>query len=712
LEIIVAGQAGFCFGVKRALDRAHKALREVQEPLFSLGELVHNQAVCDRLAREGIRVVNGLDEIDRGRVLIRTHGEGPDVFDGAREKDLEVVDATCPYVRRVQRRARELAQDGRTVVVVGDRGHPEVTGILSWSLNRGIVVENACEAQNVPPALKLGVVTQTTQNEENVAEVLAVLRQKTSNLVFYDTVCKATRERQDAARALSRQVDIMVVVGGHHSANTRKLTEICRESGTPTYQVENAGELQKAWFRQAAKVGVTAGASTPDWIIEEVVGKMAEFTPDEEKIAGNQNEQISSEEATTPEEPVSREVEVQEATAESSESEQNDRAEFEAQMAEGMNQLKKGAIISGTVVRINDNEVMIDVGAKSEGLIPLSELSHRPVQDPHEVVQEGDTIEVQVIRVENEEGHPIVSKKRADRKSVWANLEEAYQEGREIVATVTEVVKGGLLVDIGTNGFVPASLVERGYVENLDKYLGQSLRLRIIELDRSKNKVVLSQKAILDEEYEKKRQDTWETLEEGQVLKGVVRRLTNFGAFIDIGGVDGLLHVSEIAWGRVEHPRDVLSEGQEVEVQVLGIDREKGKVSLGRKQLLSNPWDTAAANYPPGTVVEGKVLRIAPFGAFVEVEPGIEGLVHISQLAPQHVEKTEDVVQVGDVIPVKVLSVDQNAQRMSLSLKEARNNNSNRKPKKANEKPAQSTTNEGSGVTLGDLFGDLFEDEK
>ncbi|MDR7402948.1 MAG: 30S ribosomal protein S1, partial [Armatimonadota bacterium] len=292
-------------------------------------------------------------------------------------------------------------------------------------------------------------------------------------------------------------------------------------------------------------------------------------------------------------------------------------------------------------------------------------------------------------------------------------LEKLFQEKAEVRAPVVEVVKGGLLVGLGgVNGFVPASLVERGYVENLEAYLGKELTLRIIEMDRAKNKVVLSRKAILEEEYERKRAETWATLEEGQVRHGVVRRLTNFGAFVDIGGVDGLLHVSELSWGRVDHPRSVLSEGQELDVKVLGVDREQGKVSLGLKQLLPNPWHTAEEKYPPGSIVQGKVLRIAPFGAFVEVEPGVEGLVHISQLADRHVEKTEDVVSPGDVIPVKVLSVDGHAQRMSLSLRQAQGHGG--REERRQHRPAPETRPEQvedtSGVKLGDLFGDLFEE--
>ncbi|MDN5344010.1 MAG: small subunit ribosomal protein ispH, lytB [Clostridia bacterium] len=726
LEVIVADHAGFCFGVARAIKQAGAA----PKPVASLGTLVHNRQVVEQLAREGVHPVNSLDEVDSGRVLIRSHGVTPATLALAREKGLEVIDATCPYVARAQHQASKLAAAGYQVVIVGEPEHPEVKGLLGWAGPGAIVVPNKEAAATLPPHPRRAVLAQTTQPEKRLEEVADALRSKTDTLVVHNTVCQTTRQRQEAAINLATRVDVMVVVGGRDSANTRHLVELCRATGTPTYHVEGAGELCRQWFINAHRVGVTGGASTPAWIIEEVVVMLSEeekvMAPEAEKEparapegtalppAGGASEVEVQPEAednsagTVPAAtPAAREEEAT-APAESEDAEQkNEMQQMEARMPE----LRRGSIVTGTVVQVNDNEVVVDVGGKSEGIIPLNELSHRNISDPHEVVAVGDTIEVMVLKPENDEGHTVLSKRRADRRVAWERLEELLASGAELQGEVIEVVKGGLLVDVGVRGFVPASLVERGYVEDLNAYLGKTLRLRVIELDRSKNKVVLSQKAILEEEYEKQRQATWDSLEVGQVRKGIVRRLTNFGAFVDLGGVDGLLHVSEISWGRVEHPRDALAEGQEIEVKILGIDREEGKVSLGRKQLLPNPWDTASERYPVGTVVEGKILRLAPFGAFVEVEPGIEGLVHISQLADRHVEKTEDVVSVGEIIPVKVLGVDQEAQRMSLSLRQAlRDKDKNKKQHRPTEKPQES--HDESGVKLGDLFGDLFEDAK
>jgi len=683
VDVFVADYAGFCSGVARAVKKAETA----PKPVASLGPLIHNPQVVEDLAARGVRPVASLDEVEEGRILIRSHGVPPQVLEQARAKGLEIIDATCPFVRRAQELAQELASQGIEIIIVGDPEHAEVKGLVEWAKGKAKVISNPAEAGALPKSLRRAVIVQTTQPQEILQAVVTALLPKTVELRVYNTICEATRRRQEAAVRLAREVDVMVVVGGRNSANTRHLAELCRKTGTPTYHVEKAGELRSEWFKGAQKVGVTGGASTPAWIIEEVV-KMLQHLSE------------AAEEIKTPEVGEGKE----EALYLKPDGEANENIP-EAQAAEGqVFRLRRGSVISGTVVQVGDNEVLVDVGGKSEGVIPLNELSYRPFNHPAEVVSVGQEIKVMVLRPENEDGHPLLSKKRADRRMAWDRLEAAFASGEELRGEVVSVVKGGLLVDVGVRGFVPASLIELGYVEDLNSYLGKTLRLKVIEIDRAKNKLVLSQKAILEEEFERQRQATWESLEPGQIRKGIVRRLTNFGAFIDLGGVDGLLHVSEIAWGRVEHPRDVLEEGQEIEVKVLGVDRKGGRVSLGRKQLLPNPWDTASERYPVGTVVQGKVLRLAPFGAFVEVEPGIEGLVHISQLADHRVEKPEEVVSVGQVIPVKVLKVDQEAQRMSLSLRQALRD----KLKDHSSPTAEASSEEGSGIKLGELFGDLF----
>lgn len=760
MEIYVADFSGFCFGVKRALEMAESSLCNSNGALYSLGPLIHNPQTVALLEARGIHSVKDINEVDRGNLILRSHGVALDNIEAGKSKGLNIIDATCPFVKRAQELARKMYTQGLQVIVVGDVNHPEVIGLVGWTNGTAVVVENAEAAKELPDYPRIGVIAQTTQTEENFASVIQVLRKKDKDVVVYNTICHATRERQEAAQEMACNVDVMVVVGGKNSSNTQKLAKACANTGTPTYHIERAEELSPGWFKNRFKVGVTAGASTPEWIIEEVVERMKEFNEfeeanefEEEVAAETGNTEEAQEGASIPEaqedeyaieeigvsnigEPAAEEAEAAPSEpadeVEAVDSVDETSQQVEAHLAENLKNIRRGEIVTGTVVQINENEVLVDVGGKSEGIIPLGELSLSHGSNPMEDINVGDKIEVQVLRVENEDGNPVLSKKRADRRVAWESLEKALEEGTELQGKVVEVVRGGLLVNVGVRGFVPASLVERGFVADLNQYLDTELRLRVIELDRGKNKVVLSQKAILDEEYASKRQETWESLEEGQTRHGIVRRLTNFGAFVDLGGVDGLLHVSEIAWGRVDHPADILSEGQELDVYVLGVDREGGKVSLGLKQLQRNPWEVAAEKYQPGSIVEGKVLRIAPFGAFVEVEPGVEGLVHISQLADEHVEKTEDVVSIGEMVPVKILSVDPVAQRMSLSIRQTKEKEKpeDERPKERQDRPERperqerrerparkrepvgptSYTEDDAGFTLGDLIDkDIFD---
>lgn len=660
----MAAKAGFCFGVKRAIEIAMATVRNMAGPIYSLGPLIHNSQVVEYLAAKGIREIKSIEGIDVGTLIIRSHGVGPALLETARAKGLNIVDATCPFVRRAQVLARDLIEKGYQVVVVGDRDHPEVKGIVDWTRGRATVIENPAEAALIKKESKIGVVAQTTQPLENFESVLKVLSETGAEMKVCNTICNATAERQQAALDLARQADVMIVVGGANSANTRKLADICRESGTPTYHIETAGELDPVWFRGAKIAGLTAGASTPDWIIEEVKNRMSEI-----------------EEMNCQEEGMKEAMEVK--------------------------AVRHGQIVKGTVVHVGPDEVMVDIGAKSEGVIPLRELSCCEIASPQEIVKVGDEIEVYVLKAEDNEGKLILSKEKADAEKAWGRLEEALNSGEPVEGIVREVVKGGLLVDVGVRAFLPASLVERGYVEDLSKYLGQVVKARVIELNRGRKKVILSRKAVLEEEYARLRQETLDTLQEGQVVKGTVRRLTQFGAFVDIGGVDGLLHISEMSWHRINHPSEVVKVGDELEIMVLKLDRENEKISLGLKQVLPNPWDSVQEKYPVGSIVKAKVVRLAPFGAFVQLEPGVEGLVHISHLADRHVVKPDEVVSEGEEVNVKVLSVDQAEKRIRLSIREVAREKQEKEYREYNQSKAQQ--NPADVVTIGDMVGGLFE---
>lgn len=630
MEVMLAPKAGFCFGVKRALEATLDKTGERSKPVYTLGPLIHNPQVVQELADKGITAVNNVNELDAGAgtVIIRSHGVGPETLREAANKKIEIIDATCPFVKKAQQLARELYEQGYRVVVVGDKQHPEVTGIVGWTENTGVVVESPAEADNLPPTGKYGVISQTTQPEENFQGIVRVLEEKGVEVKAYNTICHATRERQDEAVKLADKVDAMVVVGGKNSANTQKLARLCQKTGTPTFHIETARELEKIDFSRVLTVGLTAGASTPDWIIEEVKRKMEELN-------------------------------------------QLEREDEKKQMEEALavRELHRGDIINGTVVQVRDDEVLVDVGGKSEGVIPLRECSCCDIRSPREMFKVGDEVKVMVIKVQDEEGKILLSKRKVDAEKAWEMLAELAEKHGNIEGTVTEVVKGGLLLDVGIQAFMPASLVERGYVDNLQQYIGQTLTARVIEVRRDARKVILSRKAVLEEVYEKQKTSTWAEIEEGQVRKGTVKRLTNFGAFVDIGGVDGLLHVSEMAWHRVGQPSEVLKEGDEIEVFVLSVDRQHEKISLSLKKVLPSPWTGITEKYPVGKVIKGKVVRLAPFGAFIELEPGVDGLAHISQLSDRRVNHPSDVLAVGQEVEAKIIEIDEVKGKISLTLK-------------------------------------------
>jgi len=700
LQVIRARSGGVCFGVRRALAAAERAAREYGE-VYSLGPLIHNPQEVARLESCGIRWAENIADVQGHQVIIRSHGVAPELFQLAESMGIAIIDATCPFVRRAQDHARELVDSGCQLVVVGDRTHPEVCGIVGWSRHQALVVENAAEAALVPAAEKIAVIAQTTQSDHNFQQVAEVLRGKTDQLLVHNTICSATRERQDEAGKLAEQVAVMLVVGGLNSANTRKLAQICTAKGARTYHIEKAEQICREWLLGVDKVGLTAGASTPEWIIEEVVQKMLEINEQEQNKVieetaaegtGEKTELLPLPEAVEENAPAAEEAapvaeavaaEETPAAAEPAAVEDTPADDLAPVMEEepsaeetmeayekGIKEVRRGERMTGTVVQVRDSEVLVDVGGKSEGVIFRSELTPAEAENIREAIKVGDVIEVLVLKRENEEGHPILSKKRVDQESMWDKMKEAFDSGETIVARVAEVVKGGLLVNSGVRGFIPASLVDLGFVEDLNVYVGRDLPMKVIECDRAHNKLVFSPKAVLEVEQAKKKTETWAALAEGQTVQGTVRRLTSFGAFVDIGGIDGLLHVSEMAWYRVDHPSNLLKEGDVLNVYILGIDREKEKVSLSLKQLLANPWTDAADRYPAGTVVQAKIVRTAPFGAFAQVEPGIEGLIHISQLALHRVAKTEDVVKPGDLVDVKILSVDPVAKRMSLSIRD------------------------------------------
>lgn len=649
MEIIVAEHAGFCFGVEKAIQAAEKAAR--REPVFSLGPLLHNKQETARLKKLGIIEKDEL--MEKGAVLIRTHGVGPQTYELLEKQGSKIIDVTCPHVKKAQKVAREAAEQGYQVFILGDHQHVEVQGIVAWTENKAIVINSLEELKKIKLKDKVALLAQTTEKETNFNELVAYLQTQPLDLKILPTICSATRIRQKAAVKLAKQVDLMIVIGGRHSSNTKKLKEVCQKYVT-TYQVEQADELQPKWFQNKFKIGVTAGASTPDWIIKEVIEQMEEYKMDvqeENMEESSKQNNVATEEAVLPQ--------TEETTPNS------------IDLGEQINiqTFRPGDLITGTIVQVASDEALIDIGGKSEGILPVTEFSNTKV-DLCDVLEVGEEITVEVVK-KDEEGNIILSRKRAHFNEIMEHLAQVKKANEIIEAPVIEIVKGGLLVDVGVKGFVPASQVELFFVKDFSEYLQKVLRLRILELEPEKGKVVLSQRIVLAEEREKQKAALLKDIEAGQTRKGVVKRLTNFGAFVDLGGLDGLLHVSELGWQRVDHPSDVVQEGQEIEVYVLSVDRDKEKISLSLKELLPDPWQEAIKKYEVNSIITGKVVRIVSFGAFVELEPGLDGLVHISKISKQRIDTVSDVLEVGQEIQAKIMSIDVERKRISLSIQDA-----------------------------------------
>lgn len=628
MEIILASNAGFCFGVRAAINKGEKLIEEGKGPIATLGPLIHNPQEVARLESLGIKSYDDIDSVQEKNVLIRTHGVAPSVYQEIEKHGHSYYDCTCPKVKRVQQLAREHAEAGYQVLVLGDCKHPEVMAIVGWTNDTAIVFISLDELKGLSlEGKKVCLVSQTTEKLERFEKAAEYLESLSlEELVVQNTICTATRDRQSDASELAAKVDLMVVIGGYNSANTCKLVSICQDVGVATKHVETAAELQDEWFEGVNKIGLTAGASTPDWIIREVIDKMEELTMEQGLEQGYGT----------------------------------------------LEPLNLYEVVTGTVVKINSDEVMVDVGGKSEGVIPIKELSFQKDPDVEEIVKVGDEIQVMVIKMENNEGHMVLSKKRADQEKAMDTLQEKYENGEVIEAKVVSDVKGGVIVDIGARGFVPASHLDTKYVDDIKSFVGNTYRFKIIEFDSNpeNRKIILSRRALLEAEEKEAREQLWDKIAEGQILKGRVQRIANFGAFVDLGGVDGLLHISEMGWGRVKQPTDVVNVGDEIEVYVLSADREKGKISLSLKKLINNPWDNAAEQFPVGAVLTGKVVRIAPFGAFVALADGVDGLVHISQISWEHIDKVEDALAIGQEVQVKVLEVDEDRKRISLSIKD------------------------------------------
>ena len=634
MRVILAKTAGFCYGVERAVSLAHETAKAHGGAM--LGSVIHNANVVAELEREGMRLIASPEEAAAGEtVLIRSHGETRQVYQQLEALGAEVVDATCPNVRRIQRLVAGAGEEGRTPLIIGEQHHPEVLGAASWSEDSVIVdgpaALEAWLAEN--PArrtMPLMAVAQTTYIRTLWEDCVKILKKQCTNVKISDTICNVTHKRQSEAAEIAAMSDVMVVVGDRKSANTKHLTEICSARCPVVYQVERVNELKGDFLNGCSVAGLTAGASTPAGIIKEVYARMSD------------------------------EIKNMEATEES----------FEEMLEKSFKTLNTGEKVTGIVTAVGPTEVQVDLGCKQAGYISINELSADPNVKPEDVVKVGDEIETYIIRVNDVEGYAMLSKKRLDAVKVWEDIEKAREEKTTLEGKVTEENKGGIVVNVkGVRVFVPASQSGQPRGAELSAMIGQTVSLRITEVNRARRRVVGSIKAVTYEARQAAQAEIWENIEVGKHYTGTVKSMTSYGVFVDIGGVDGMVHISELSWSRIKNPAEVVSVGDTLDVYVISFDPEKRKISLGVKDRSCNPWDKFMETYHVGDVASVRIVKLMTFGAFAEVVPGVDGLIHISQIADRRIEKPGDVLAEGDIVDAKITAIDEEKQKISLSIR-------------------------------------------
>ncbi|MGI6179152.1 bifunctional 4-hydroxy-3-methylbut-2-enyl diphosphate reductase/30S ribosomal protein S1 [Butyricicoccus intestinisimiae] len=638
--VTVAKTAGFCFGVQRAVDMAEKACQEYG-CIWALGDIIHNAHEVGRLEKLGVHKAEDVADIPDGvPVLIRAHGVPERVVQQLEQKGCRIVDATCPFVGKIHRIVREESEQGRRIIIIGSRNHPEVVGIQGWCGTSEVyetpeelraalkkIGKNGENLQKIP----VSVVAQTTINREIFDICGKIIKKQCTNAKIFGTICNATDERQAEARLLAGKSDIMIVIGDRKSSNTKRLYEISTSLCDHVLYIEDATGLtgNEIQGMEQPFIGITAGASTPAWIIKEVRNIMSEETRIE---TGSED--------------------------------------FAAMLEESFKTLNTGDKVTGTVLKITPNEVHVDLGVKHAAYIPTHELSDDPSFNAEESIHVGDDIEAVVVRVNDAEGTIVLSKKRVDQMKGWESIEDAKENKTIIEGKVNEENKGGVVANaFGIRVFIPASQTGIPKGQPLSQLVGQTARFRITEINRQRKRVVGSIRAVQQEERRAAAEKVWSEIEVGNEYTGTVKSLTSYGAFVDIGGVDGMIHISELSWGRIKHPSEVVNVGDTVNVYVIGLDRENKKISLGYKRPEDNPWNVFTANYEVGDTATVRILKFMPFGAFAQIIPGVDGLIHISQIANRRIEKPEDVLSKDEEVEAKIIDIDPEKQKVSLSIR-------------------------------------------
>ena len=629
MEVILAKKAGFCFGVQKAVDKAFdeaEKCKTTEQKVYTFGPIIHNEEVTKKLEESGVGILEELSELQNipvgSRVIIRSHGVGKDIYESIEDAGMSVVDATCPFVKNIHKIVKEKSEEGDEILIIGNPGHAEVEGTIGWSVRKPYVINDIDDIDALPDMAgkNITVVAQTTFSLKKFQELVAVLQDRYYNVNVCKTICNATEERQKETEQLAGEVDAMIVIGGRNSSNTQKLYEISRQKCNNTYYIQTLVDLDLTVFESARRVGITAGASTPNYIIKEVQNSMSEQ---------------SFEELLQDESPVVS--------------------------------IRPGQVIEGEVITVKPDELVVNINYKSDGIVTASEYSNTLV-DLTTVVKPGDPITVKVIKTNDGDGQVLLSHKRVAAEKAYAELEEAFNNGTILKGTVTQVLSGGLSVQVSEcRVFIPASLVSDTFERDLSKYLNQEVEFVLTEYEPRKRRVIGNRKKIVAEAKAAAAAELFSKIQVGDVVEGTIKNITDFGAFVDLGGADGLLHISEMSWGRVENPRKIFKVGDTVKCFIKEINGSK--IALSLKFDDQNPWLTAEEKYAVGTVVKGKVARMTDFGAFVVLEPGIDALLHVSQIALQHIEKPSDVLKSGQEIEAKVVDIRIEDKKISLSIK-------------------------------------------
>ena len=622
--IEVAKTAGFCYGVKRAVDGVYDAIENGRK-IATIGALIHNRQVIEDLASKGVYAYDSVQDIPEDyTIVIRAHGVGKKVYELI--GDREYIDLTCPFVSKIHKIVEEHYKQGYKIVIIGDKNHPEVKGINGWCENSADIIYDPNEHFDEKWSKKpLCIVAQTTINREFFGEIVQNIKKACKSTLIFDTICSATKDRQKETDRLSKISDMMIVIGGRESSNTRKLYEIAKHNCPETYHIETFEDLPQKTYK---KIGITAGASTPGSIIEEVVKAMSENLKNEESFA-------------------------------------------ELFEQYGSKTLNNGDIIEGTVVEVRNNEVIIDLGGfKYNGQLAADQLTDDPSLKPSDVVKEGDTIKVYVVGVNDAEGKVVLSRKKLVAMESWNKIKAAYESGEVLEGKIIKAVKGGVIaLTEGSQVFIPARQASERFVQDLQSLVGTTVTYKIIEIDERRKRVIGSVRVLLEAARKEREDKFWADVEEGKKYQGTVKSLTSFGAFVDIGGVDGLVHISELSWNKIKHPSEVVKEGDVLDVYIKDLNRETKKISLGFKKIEDNPWVIAQSKFNIGDVVKCKIVRMMPFGAFAEIIPNVDGLIHISQIADRRIGKPEDVLTIGEEVEAKITDLNWDEKKISLSIR-------------------------------------------